>query len=31
MKNGDSGSNYIVFKIQNGEYKKFWDAEKGKL
>ena len=31
MKNGDSGSNYIVFKIENGEYKKYWDPEKGKF
>jgi branched-chain amino acid transport system substrate-binding protein len=27
--NGDSGSNYIVFKIENGKYNKFWDSAKG--
>lgn len=29
--NGDSGSNYIVFKVQNGKYGKYWDAAKGKF
>ena len=29
--NGDSGSNYIVFVIKNGEYVKYWDPAKGKL
>jgi branched-chain amino acid transport system substrate-binding protein len=27
--NGDSGSNYIVFIIENGEYKKYWDPNSG--
>jgi branched-chain amino acid transport system substrate-binding protein len=29
--NGDSGSNYIVFIIKDGEYVKYWDPAKGKL
>ena len=29
--NGDSGSNYIIFKIENGKYVKYWDPAKGKL
>jgi branched-chain amino acid transport system substrate-binding protein len=29
--NGDSGSNYIVFQVKNGDYQKFWDPEKGLL
>ncbi len=27
--NGDSGSSYIAFKIQNGEYMPYWSPEKG--
>jgi branched-chain amino acid transport system substrate-binding protein len=29
--NGDSGSNYIVFKIENGAYKQYWDPAKGAM
>ncbi len=29
--NGDSGSSYIAFKIENGEYKPYWDPAQGFL
>ncbi len=27
--NGDSGSNYVIFKIVNGKYELYWTADKG--
>ena len=27
--NGDSGSSYVAFKIDGGEYKLYWTPEKG--
>ncbi|WP_147820045.1 branched-chain amino acid ABC transporter substrate-binding protein [Salidesulfovibrio onnuriiensis] len=29
LENGDSGSNYIIRQIQNGEYINFWNAQTG--
>jgi branched-chain amino acid transport system substrate-binding protein len=29
--NGDSGSSYIAYKIENGDYHPYWDPEKGFL
>jgi branched-chain amino acid transport system substrate-binding protein len=29
--NGDSGSQYIAFKIENGDYHPYWDPDKGFL
>jgi branched-chain amino acid transport system substrate-binding protein len=29
--NGDSGSSYIIFKVENKAFKNYWDPETGKL
>jgi branched-chain amino acid transport system substrate-binding protein len=31
MENGDSGSNYIIFKIENGDFINYWNPETGSL
>ncbi len=31
MENGDSGSSYIAFKVEDGEFIPYWDPEKGFL
>ena len=28
--NGDSGSDYVIWKVENGEFKNFWNPETGK-
>lgn len=30
LENGDSGSNYVIFVVKDGEFKKFWDPMTGK-
>jgi len=29
--NGDSGSDYVIWKVENGEFKNFWNPTTGKL
>ena len=29
--NGDSGSDYVIWKVENGEFKSYWNPTTGKL
>jgi branched-chain amino acid transport system substrate-binding protein len=31
LENGDSGSNYIIRKVENGQFINFWDPQTGKV
>ncbi|MFC1836629.1 branched-chain amino acid ABC transporter substrate-binding protein, partial [Thermodesulfobacteriota bacterium] len=31
MKNGDSGSNYVIWTVKDGKFKTYWNPETGKL
>lgn len=31
MKNGDSGSNYVIWAVRDGKFKTYWNPETGKL
>ena len=31
MPNGDSGSDYVIWKVDNGEFKNYWNPTTGKL
>ena len=31
MKNGDSGSNYVIWTVQDGKFKNYWNPETGEL
>lgn len=31
QENGDSGSNYVIYKVEGDKYKEFWNPETGKL
>ena len=31
MPNGDSGSDYVIWKVEKGEFKTFWNPTTGKL
>ena len=31
MENGDSGSNYVIWTVKDGEFKVYWNPDTGKL